>query len=167
MIINSKDNKIEKLPDNSFICIINDINQGYEHLLTYFNTVKSYNINLLLSLINSIESSYEESYNRNMNMLSFLQILIANYDGSVEMKNSIVNNRINISKCKENPKIDDVIKYYNEYNIIETINIEEVKCIKTINEHMDSVLSLLLLKDKRIASCSADNTIMIYDPSND
>ena len=121
------------------------------------------------SKINSIESSYEDSYNRNKNMLSFLQILIDNYDGSVEMKNSILAHKINISKCKENANVDDLIKYYNEYNIIEKkkINIEEVKCIKTITDHINIVYFLLPLKGKRIASCSNDNTIRIFNPSND
>ena len=44
------------------------------------------------------------------------------------------------------------------------INIEEVKCI---TYHTHFVSSLLQLKDKRIASCSYDNTVRIYDPSND
>ena len=44
------------------------------------------------------------------------------------------------------------------------INIEPVK---TITELTDSVKSLLHLKDGRIASCSNDNKIRIYDPSND
>ena len=57
-----------------------------------------------------------------------------------------------------------MIKYYKNYNIIEKINIEEVK---TINDHTSNVTSLLLLKDGRVASCSWDNTIRIYDPSND
>ena len=39
-------------------------------------------------------------------------------------------------------------------------------CIKTITEHTLKAYSLLLLKDKRVASCSADRTIRIYDPSN-
>ena len=30
--------------------------------------------------INELESAYEESYNRNMNMLSYIQTLINNYD---------------------------------------------------------------------------------------
>ena len=44
------------------------------------------------------------------------------------------------------------------------INIEQVK---TISEHTDSVISLLHLRDGRVASCSDDKTIRIYDPSND
>ena len=44
------------------------------------------------------------------------------------------------------------------------INIEPVK---TITEHTKWVTSLLRLKDGRVASCSDDETIRIYDPSND
>ena len=44
------------------------------------------------------------------------------------------------------------------------INIEQVK---TITDHAGSVYSLLHLKDGRVASCSYNNTIRIYDPSND
>ena len=44
------------------------------------------------------------------------------------------------------------------------INIEQVK---TITGYAGSVNSLLHLKDGRVASCSLDNTIRIYDPSND
>ena len=118
----------------------------------------------MIRTINTIESSYEESYNRNMNMLSFIKKLIDNYDGSVEMKNNILDNEINIYSCKDRLNADELIKYYNLYNMIEKINIEEVRCI---TEHTLSVNSLLLLKDKRIASCSEDNMIRIYDPSND
>ena len=46
-------------------------------------------------------------------------------------------------------------------------NNKEVKCIKTITAHTSYVNSLLLLKDKRIASCSSDNTIQVFNPSND
>ena len=154
-----------------FSCIINDIKKGNEHLLTYFKTLKNHYINQLNSQINEIESSYEDSYNRNMNMLSFIKLLIDNYDGTIEMKETIMKSTINIYQCKENVNVDDVIKYYNEYNIIKNkkkeINIKDIKCVKTITGHTSSVFSLILLKDKRIASCSADNTIRIYDPSID
>ena len=79
------------------------------------------------SKINSIESSYEDSYNRNKNMLSFLQILIDNYYGSVEMENNILNNKSSIYQYKGKYvliDIDVLIRYYNEYNIIEKIKIE-------------------------------------------
>ena len=43
------------------------------------------------------------------------------------------------------------------------MHVEEVK---TITGHKAYVYSLLLLHDKRVASCSDDETIMIHDPSN-
>ena len=157
--------------NNTFTDTITDIKYSYKHLLSYFIALKEEHINHLLRAINQIESSYEECYNRNKNILknilSFIQILINNYDGSIEMKNNIMNNKINIYKCKENANANDIIKYYNEYNIIEHKKIEEIKCIKTITKDIDYVRSLLILKDKKVASCSDDSTIKIYDPAND
>ena len=42
--------------------------------------------------MNELTSSYEES----INMLTFIQLLIDNYDGTNEMKNNILDFRINI-----------------------------------------------------------------------
>ena len=39
--------------------------------------------------------------------------------------------------------------------------------MKTFTEHTDNVNSLLRLKDGRVASCSDDKTIKIFEPSND
>ena len=156
--------------DKTFSDIINNINKGNEHLLTYFKTFKNDYINQLKGQINKIESAYEDSINRNMDMLSFIQLLIDNYDGSVEMKNSIMNNKLKIYQCKEIQNFDELIKYYNEYNIVEDkkkINIEDFRCVKNITDQSSPVHSLLLLKDKRVASCSEDKTIRIYDPSKD
>ena len=62
----------------------------------------------------------------------------------------------------------ELITIMSIINSIEKINIEEVKCIKTIIDHTNYVYSLLLLKDKKVASYSSDRTtIRIYDPSND
>ena len=48
-------------------------------------------------------------------------------------------------------------------NLITNINFEAVM---TLTGHTNSVNSLLLLKDNRIASCSDDKTIRIYSPFN-
>ena len=92
-------------------------------------------------------------------MLSFIQTLINNYDESVEMKNSILSNNIKIAECLDNKHIDELIKYYNGYNII--IETEKIEDVKTITGHTLSVNSLLHLKDGRVASCSDDKTINI------
>ena len=150
--------------NDSFIDILQKINKGYEHLNTYFKELKNEQISQMINTINTIESAYEESYKRNKNLLSFMEVLIDNYDDSIEMKNNIFNNLIMIYKCIGSKNNDEIIKFFNEYNIIEYKKTEEFKCIKTITEHTKNVHSLFLLKDKRVASCSDDNTIRIYDP---
>ena len=94
-------------------------NKGCQHLNTYFQSLKAEHINQLLTIINDIESSYEESYNRNTNVLSFIQILIDNYDQSNEMRNAILSSHITIKECDNRNSIKDVIKYYREYTFIE------------------------------------------------
>ena len=154
--------------DDTFKNITNDLNKGNEHLLTYYMEIKNEHISRLNKLKKKLESSYKESNKRNKNILSFMQLLIDNYDGTNEMKNNIVEYCIKIYQCKDSKNIDEVIKYYKEYNIIEKkeINSEEVKTTKIITENT-AVNSLLHLKDGRVASCSNDNTIRIYAPSND
>ena len=88
-----------------------DLEKGKKFLNSDFNTYKNELINNYLKQINELESAYEESYNRNMNMLSFIQTLINNYDESIEMKNSILSNNIKIAECLDNKHIDELIKY--------------------------------------------------------
>ena len=91
--------------------LFKEIENGKKFLNSDFNTYKNELINNYLKQINELESAYEESYNRNMNMLSFIQILINNYDESIEMKNSILSNNIKIAECLDNKHIDELIKY--------------------------------------------------------
>ena len=89
--------KINTIPigDNNNNHIFNeiklDLQKGNQFLNSDFNTYKDELINEYLKQINELESAYEESYNRNMNMLLYIQILINNYDESVEMRNCILN----------------------------------------------------------------------------
>ena len=52
-------------------------------------------------------------------------------------------------------------------NTTKDVNIKDFNCINTITEPNQLMTNLLLLKDKRIASCSWNNTIRIFSPSND
>ena len=49
---------------------------------------------------------------------------------------------------------------------LRTVDINNIKELKTITDHTDVIYSLLLLNDNRIASCSNDKTIRIFNPSN-
>ena len=140
--------------------MIEELKMGYDHLLTYFATLKKDTITQLLDLIAKIESSYVESFYRNKSQLfSFLQTAIDNKDSS-----NNTNNTIFLYQCKKHCTFNDLIKYYTDYTIIQKKRYEDMKSIRTIREHACSIQSLLLLKDGKIAFCSRDQTIKKYDP---
>ena len=156
------------------------LDQGINHLNTYFKSIKNYHINQLLMQINQIESAYENSYERNNNILSLLRLLYANYQKSA---------KIYLYKCDNSMNLNSVLTFYKDYNINEfkerkvkqkryyreisftiksnAVNIDNIIDTKTIKEHNKEVHSLLLLKNQKIASCSDDKTIKIFNPSND
>ena len=165
---NNENSHNNKIPD-IFADIDNNITEANEHLDNYFTSLKENQISQLQHKIDIIKTSYEESYTKNKNILSFLKILIDNYDDSNELKNTIRNNsNIQIYTCYNTKNIKDIINYYKEYSILEISNsmLDDLKCEKTINDHTLIVNSLIKLKDNRIASCSDDKTIRIYNPSN-
>ena len=166
---NYPNNRLKEQYPKEFFQLVNDINRGYEHIHTYFTILKNKHVNKLLTVINELESSYEKSVNRNTLVLSFIQQLLMNYDYSIEMKMSIEDNTINVYKCDDDKGINEVIKYFNEYyiNNSKQIKKDNVILFKSITDYTAGVNSLLRLKDGRVASCSTDKTIRIYNPSND
>ena len=84
-----RDKKENTIKDNTFKEITTDIEQANEHLLTYFKEIKEEHISRLMELMSKLKTAYEESYKRNKDILTFLEILIDNYDGSNEMKKNI------------------------------------------------------------------------------
>ena len=115
--------------------MINKIKISYDHLLTYFNTLRNETINQLINLISKIESSYELSFKRNKAQLFlFLQTLINDNDTSND-----TNNTIYLYKCKIHCTFDDVIKYYTDYTIIQKKRYEDMNSIRIIRDHACSV----------------------------
>ena len=60
---------------------------------------------------------------------------------------NILNNCIKIAECLDNKNIDELIKYYNEYNIIESVKIEDVKTILLIMLSMLILFSILKMEE--------------------
>ena len=80
-------------------------------------------------------------------------------------KRKEINNQIQFTippkRIKKNKEINEIALSIDNNILI------NIKSIKTITDHTSSVNSLFRLKDGRIASCSDDNTIRIYNPSYD
>ena len=102
--------------------MINEIKIAYDHLLTYFTTLRNETINQLINLISKIESSYELSFYRNKSQLfSFLQAVM-NKDPSND-----TNNTVFLYQCKKHCTFNDLIKYYTDYTIIQKKRYEDMK----------------------------------------
>ena len=146
------------------------ISKGSEHLKGYFTNLKDEAIASLNNQIAKISRAFEESFTRNNDILILLNRLIDNYNNDQTMLNNITtNSNINIYKCHDG----NIVDYFTKYTIIkigeeiEPVDKNNITVIKTLDAHSEGVNCLLLLFDNRIASCSNDNTIKIFDPSND
>ena len=58
-----------------------EITKAHDHLNSYFLECKKENIEMLRKKIEQVEKAYEDSYNRNCDMLNLLSTIICNYDG--------------------------------------------------------------------------------------
>lgn len=141
--------------------------------------------------IKMIKTSYDECLLRNTNILSLLELLISNYSAQYpyyfEMINILKNSNFTLVKFKGEKITENIINYYQQLSVIkDDINIfnenyekifskkEKMDMIKSIDftlikslhNHSSFINSILKLQDGRIASCSSDKTIKIFNPQN-
>ena len=163
--------KVEDIQCNSDInipaikTIQKEITKAFNHLNSYFLECKKENIELLRKKIEKVEKAYEDSYNRNCDMLNLLSTIICNYDGkSTTMYDNIIkNSTITISQCEDKSKS---IEYFNNYSIIknEPVKGKEIKQIKVIDGFADHCF---YMKDGRLCTLSRGGDIVVHDPNND
>lgn len=148
------------------------VNGGYNHINEYCYQLKSKRINEYITKINKIEYSYESLKSMNNNVLQLFKNIIHNYNintSNYYLKCNLQNiTDIYIYKFNKDNTDENIIKYFKNYTLIKDsiVNISKAKCSHIINEHTDSVDSVLILSDGRLASCSHDKTIKIYNMNN-
>lgn len=148
------------------------IKEGYNFINNYCCDLKLNKIKELLNSINQIEYSFISFKSLNTNILQLLESVIINY----EMKthdyylryNLIKLHEIYIYKCKNYNDVEGIIHYFNNYSFFHDlpVDISTFKRKNTITEHKMSILCILLLNDGRLASCSMDKTIKIFNLKN-
>ena len=146
------------------------IQEGYSHINQYCKELKSIVIDKLITQMNKIEWSYQSFKAINNNILRLLQCIIYNYcknPYNYYIQSNIINmNDIYIYKNNKTANtLNDLINYYNSYIVVKDANIDisTFKNTKIINEHKDYVYSIFLLSDGKLASCSYDKTIKIFN----
>ena len=151
------------------------VNEGYQHINKYCKELIKDKLNECINKINRFQYSYQLFNAKNKDILKIIQLMIRNYNNNQSnyylrenINNIIMTMKINLYKCLNESSDDEIIRYYNTYNILKDpiVNIHNINNNTTIREHSNSVNSLLLLLDGRLASCSSDLTIKIYNIKN-
>lgn len=141
--------------------------------------------------IQTINSSYNECILRNKNIIYFVKLLISNYNEQhpyyFEMINILKNTNFTFPEPKDEKNSDNIINFYNKLSIVnddinifnekykkiftkkekkERVNQIDFTLIGSLNYHSSFINSILILQDGRIASCSSDKTIKIFNLQN-
>ena len=164
------EDKLKKIEDN--------IKKARQHLNDNYRKVKDNLISELRNQIEKIQLAYEENNKINQNMLALIETLIRNYKASpfnyYSMTNIMNNTQFNFRKLNgftndiSFSNITKLISFYQHNHIIKSknIDIDQFFTVKTIQEHNSNVYTLIVLSDGRLASCSWDFSIKIYNSSN-
>ena len=144
------------------------LQKGKDFIKSYFTNLKNQFIQEMINKINSVEAEYEKCLQMNKHQLDLLEQMILKYNDTIEMNNNIkYNSCINTQTCKEK-NFESILTYYKTFSILKPLDcaLDKLKLIKKIDDHTERVNSLLILKDKRIASISGDLTIKVFSPSH-
>ena len=139
----------------------NFLNDNFKHL--YKSIINQMNKQVLI-----LKETFNKSRSNNFKILSLISVLIRNYHYFYPNNRCYRNLKSNMFHVPKEPmginNIDNAIEYYKSFSLLKQENIlNELKPIKILTTHSNKVNSLLLLHDGRIASCSADETIAIYN----
>ena len=171
---NDESHKLISFENNiSTININNELIKGYNHINNYSNEIKNKRINYYIDKINQLEYSYQSFYTFNNDILTIIQLIIHNYNINPDnyylkgnISNVINSYSFELYKCNDSQSDYEIINYYNNYNILRHYS-ADINNVKILNEHTKGINSLLLLSDGRLASCSNDKTIKIFNINND
>ena len=138
-------------------------------------------IKLLEDKIKQINKAYNKYYDNQTAIITYLKELVYTYNNCSNYYNNENINQIgavnsnftlpnNFDSINEDV-INNFIKFLQSYSVMKkkekiTMDNKQIINTKTINDHSDIGNSLIMLKDKRIASSSQDNTIKIFDTNN-
>ena len=138
------------------------------YLSNYYSELKRNVIEQFTDKVTQINEIFENNLVINKCIFQLLKIIFSNY--TEENYQSILNirNNLNISLLKiemQNDYNSLILKIEKNYIISkQKIDIQNIKSVKEIASHKNLIYTLLILNDGRLASCSADCHIIIYQP---
>ena len=168
---NKKGIDLEKIKKN--FCNIQEV------INKYILEIKNKTIDLLENKIKEVKQTYEINIKNNINLKKIIEIILNNYESNKEntsnIKNLIHNTHFNFgfkndisNKLKFDNSISleilmkNVINYLEKTYILSNYN-EQLYTFKKFYNHSNAVTCLIELTQERIASCSNDTYINIYN----
>ena len=144
----------------------------------YYVKLKDEMVKKLHSEIKRIEDSFAANKEINDFLMKYSNMLLNNYMMTFSIPNyhiinNLINNRNFNLKNKVNyingdyslqNEIDDLVEFYKNDFVIDFPN--KMKWMNSLYYHTGPVLSLFVLNDGRLASCSTDSSINIYNSSD-
>ena len=144
----------------------------------YYVKLKDEMVKKLNAEIKRIEDSFKENKEVNDNLMKYSNMLLNNYMMTYTIPNyhiinNLINNRNFNLKNKVNyingdyslqNEIDDLVEFYKNDFVIYFPT--KMKWMNSLYYHTGPVLSLTVLNDGRLASCSTDSSINIYNTSD-
>ena len=151
---------------------IDNLYKTLTDLYNYINynceEIKKKTINEYKFKIIELEKSYKSFKIINNDILNLLFQITHTYhkkSRNYYLQCNLINAfHVNTKKYNNDSHIESLINYFNNFTLISSlVDLPDINITKSINNHQSSVYSLLLLSDGRLASCSYDKTINIYN----
>lgn len=155
--------------------ISDNIKKANAFIENEFKPIKEKLIKQLEESIKKIEDSYDKCKINNELVLSFIESLVFIYQSNCSnyiLESNLKNNsdfnfstfNKNISNSNLSIQIEETVNYFNSYSFIkEEVDLSKIKEMRSIDAHKLNIKSLIILSDGRMASCSHDKTIKIYN----
>lgn len=150
------------------------IEKSRDHLTNYLRTLLDGYIKELLAHINKIQTGHTKCYNNNKQIIKFIEVLLNNYmtepPNYYLISNLLKSTNFNFVQCNivgnklSGDNVEKLLHYFHNFSVVkENINLSTLKEIKSFNDNKQYINSLLLLKDGRLAACSREANIKIYN----
>ncbi len=160
--IQEKDQEFQLNPENLFV--LKESNKDNFKLKIKLNILgNEQNFFLDLSQNQSLKSELEESKKQITELKDIIKYKEEKIKSLEEQLNKL-NNIIKTQKEKENLILNN--NNLTDSDLYNEFNIKLKEPLRILNTHSDFVNCLIILKDGRLASCSHDKSIIIYNKSN-
>ena len=155
------------------------ITEAHQHIDSYITQLKETYIQELNKQIEMIEKAFQDCLENNNVLLSFLQLLINSYSEKYPnyflSRNLCSNSEINVMRYDNSSfissdynkyateKLSDFLRNFSILKDNSVVNTSKFIDVQTIEAHDNAIYSLVLLEDGRIATCSGDKKIKVFN----